>query len=81
MCDLTNYFICLLLFWSSSTIGFRINSANDENNWWQERSVIYQIYPRSFRDSDGDGIGDLKGNTISKIGKDVKLTLLKNIIR
>ena len=31
-----------------------------ERKWWKE-SVVYQIYPRSFMDSNGDGIGDLPG--------------------
>ena len=31
-----------------------------ERKWWQ-KVTVYQIYPRSFQDSNNDGIGDLKG--------------------
>ena len=37
----------------------------NKNSWWKE-AVIYQIYPRSFKDSTGNGIGDLQG-IISKL--------------
>ena len=33
---------------------------HNDRKWWKE-SVIYQLYPRSFQDSNGDGIGDLRG--------------------
>ncbi|WP_263356222.1 glycoside hydrolase family 13 protein [Acidicapsa ligni] len=37
-------------------------SSTDLENWWKN-AVIYEIYPRSFQDSNGDGIGDLNGIT------------------
>src|SRR5262245_17439000 len=37
-----------------------IRIMNQDHDWWRG-AVIYQIYPRSFRDSNGDGVGDLAG--------------------
>ena len=37
-------------------------SPRTERPWWRD-AVVYQIYPRSFADTDGDGVGDLRGIT------------------
>ena len=37
-----------------------IQNIYADSPWW-ENSTVYQIYPRSFQDTNGDGIGDLKG--------------------
>lgn len=51
------------------------DSTTGERKWWKE-AVVYQIYPRSFKDDNGDGVGDLRGiisrlDYIKSLGVDV----------
>ena len=44
-------------------VSFVVQHTHHEHDQWWKAGVIYQIYPRSFQDSNGDGIGDLRGIT------------------
>lgn len=52
--------IVLLLIGCKSDKQTEYQISNEDRKWWKE-GILYQIYPQSFKDTDGDGFGDFRG--------------------
>ena len=48
---------------AAAFLSWRTGAGADVGSRWYDHAVIYEVYPRSFQDTNGDGIGDLNGIT------------------
>src|SRR5579863_9183734 len=67
--------LILLVAGFSGFVRSQTKSVDAEGHQWWQHAVFYEIYPRSFMDSNGDGVGDLKGiasklDYLKKLGVD-----------
>ena len=68
--------LLLLTFACSDFAGAQAKPVDAEGHQWWQHAVFYEIYPRSFADSNNDGIGDLNGIT-SKMLAVSRITIFK----
>jgi len=62
---------------TTQTLSVTVTTVDNALGWWND-AVFYQIYPRSFLDTNGDGLGDLQGmtNKLDYLSKDLGVTAL-----